>query len=175
MSVLTPSAITAIVFDKDGTLFDFGATWNAWAKAFLMRLADGHRDRAVALGQMIGFDLNAGVFAPDSFVIAGTPDELVETLAPECLHLSRDALFALINEEAAAAPMAETVPLAPLLVRLAGAGANLPDSLADCLAVGAPNTTPSLCIPDWTDPAPWTTLTWTVALIWPPFGLPRAG
>ena len=125
MSVLTPSAITAIVFDKDGTLFDFGATWNAWAKAFLMRLADGHRDRAVALGQMIGFDLNAGVFAPDSFVIAGTPDELVETLAPECAHLSRDALFALINEEAAAAPMAETVPLAPLLARLAGAGLRL--------------------------------------------------
>ena len=57
------------------------------------------------------------------------------------------------------------------VVRLARAGVNPPD----CLALGAPNTTPSLCIPDWTDPARWTSLTWAVALICPPSGLPRAG
>ncbi len=125
MSVFDPREIGAILFDKDGTLFDFGATWNAWAKAFLMRLSEGDRDRAVALGHMIGFDLNAGVFAPDSFVIAGTPEELVETLALECPNLSDAALLALINEEAAAAPIAEAVPLAPLLDQLSTAGLRL--------------------------------------------------
>ena len=125
MTQIDPRQIGAILFDKDGTLFDFGATWNAWAKAFLMRIADDDPHRASVLGHIIGFDLAAGVFAPDSFVIAGTPDELVETLAPECPHLSKDRLFAMINEEAAAAPMVEAVPLAPLLERLSAAGIRL--------------------------------------------------
>lgn len=120
-----PRTVGAILFDKDGTLFDFGATWNTWAKAFLLRLASGDRDRAVGLGHVIGFDLEAGVFAPDSFVIAGTPDELVATLSPECPGMTDAALFALINEEAAAAPMQEAVPLAPLLSRLASSGLRL--------------------------------------------------
>lgn len=125
MTTANPRNVGAILFDKDGTLFDFGATWNAWAKAFLMRLANGDRARAVALGHVIGFDLDAGLFAPDSFVIAGTPDELVATLSPECPDLTDAALFALINEEAAAAPMAEAVPLAPLLERLSASGLRL--------------------------------------------------
>lgn len=125
MTTANPRNVGAILFDKDGTLFDFGATWNAWANTLLMRLADGQRDRAIAVGNMIGFDLDAGVFAPDSFVIAGTPDELVETLAPAFPNLSKPALFALINEEAAAAPMAEAVPLAPLLERLSASGLRL--------------------------------------------------
>lgn len=125
MTTANPRNVGAILFDKDGTLFDFGATWNAWAKAFLMRLANGDRARAVALGHVIGFDLEAGLFAPDSFVIAGTPDELVATLSPECPDLTDPALFALINEEAADAPMAEAVPLAPLLERLSASGLRL--------------------------------------------------
>jgi phosphoglycolate phosphatase len=125
MITLNQHEAHAILFDKDGTLFDFGATWNVWASKLLMRLADGQRDRAIAVGQLVGFDLEAGVFAPDSFVIAGTPDELVEVLVPEFPNLSKLTLLTLINEEAAAAPMAETVPLTPFLGRLARAGLRL--------------------------------------------------
>jgi phosphoglycolate phosphatase len=125
MTELNPRDIGAILFDKDGTLFDFGATWNAWATSFLSDLAEGDRDRAVALGALIGFDLDAGVYAPDSFVIAGTPDDLVEALVPEFPNLSRETLFRLINDEAAATPMVEAVSLAPLLKRLAAAGLRL--------------------------------------------------
>jgi phosphoglycolate phosphatase len=125
MTDLNPRDISAILFDKDGTLFDFGATWNAWATSFLSDLAEGDRDRAVALGALIGFDLDAGVYAPDSFVIAGTPDDLVEALVPEFPNLSRETLFRLINDEAAATPMVEAVSLAPLLKRLAAAGLRL--------------------------------------------------
>ena len=41
------SAVKGIIFDKDGTLFDFAATWEAWAQAFLLRAcnASGGRHR----------------------------------------------------------------------------------------------------------------------------------
>ena len=36
--------IEAIVFDKDGTLFDFQVSWSAWAMAFLRDAADGNEE-----------------------------------------------------------------------------------------------------------------------------------
>ena len=36
-----PSSAAAYVLDKDGTLFDFAATWTAWARATLLDLAEG--------------------------------------------------------------------------------------------------------------------------------------
>ena len=40
-AVQAAPAVRGIVFDKDGTLFDFAATWEAWAVAFLLRAAEG--------------------------------------------------------------------------------------------------------------------------------------
>lgn len=122
---MTIRDIQAVLFDKDGTLFDFGATWNVWASSLLIRLADGDRTRAAVLGQLIGFDLVARRFARDSFVIAGTPDDLVDMLSPEFPDLTRAELITLINDEAEDAPMAEAVPLAPLLDRLLAHGLHL--------------------------------------------------
>ena len=45
--------IDGLLFDKDGTLFDFRKSWGAWAQAFLARLAPDP-ERAAALGQRIG-------------------------------------------------------------------------------------------------------------------------
>lgn len=125
MSRPPPRDIGAILFDKDGTLFDFAATWEVWAINLLTKLSDGDGKRAAALGGLIGFDTQKIRFAPDSFVIAGTPDELVDMLSPEFPGLSRADLLTLINTEAAAAPMAEAVPLAPLLDRFARHGLRL--------------------------------------------------
>ncbi|WP_439121602.1 HAD family hydrolase [Marivita sp.] len=112
---MTRRDVGAILFDKDGTLFDFDATWSVWAANLLVRLANGETSRARKLGDLIGFDVEQARFSPDSFVIAGTPDDLVDTLSPEFPELSRTQLFTLINNEAESAPMAEAVPLAPLL------------------------------------------------------------
>lgn len=122
---MTGRDIGAILFDKDGTLFDFGATWNVWAANLLTALAQGSHQRAVALGELIGYDFETRTFSPDSFVIAGTPDDLVAVLAPACPDLSRTELITLINGLAEAAPMAEAVPLAPLLDRFLAGGLHL--------------------------------------------------
>lgn len=44
------SEIKGLLFDKDGTLFDFAATWEVWAKAFLTRLCGRDTARAIRAG-----------------------------------------------------------------------------------------------------------------------------
>jgi len=74
--------ILGILFDKDGTLFEFERTWNAWAEMMLRELVGGDEARASALGSLIGFDFRGRRFAPDSEVIAGTPQDIVRLLSP---------------------------------------------------------------------------------------------
>ena len=115
----------AVLFDKDGTLFDFGATWEAWAEAFLLRACGDDRARAARVGAKIGFDLDSRRFAPGSIVIAGTPDEVARAAGPLFPEYDHDTLVAILNEEAANAPQAEAVPLAPLLDGLRARGLRL--------------------------------------------------
>ncbi|MCB1358502.1 MAG: HAD family hydrolase [Maritimibacter sp.] len=114
----------AVLFDKDGTLFDFNATWVAWVEAMLARWSAGDAGLADRLAMALDFDRAARVFRPGSVVIAGTPDDVAAAVAP-VLGAAPGDLVARLNAEAAAAPMAEAVPLAPLLSGLAGAGLRL--------------------------------------------------
>ncbi|MEP2030988.1 MAG: HAD family hydrolase [Paracoccaceae bacterium] len=105
----------AICFDKDGTLFDFAATWEAWAASFLLRAADDDHGRAAEIGQQIGFNLASNRFDKDSIVIAGTVQEVAAALVPFLPDMSIHTVVNLLNEEAETAPQAEAVPLAPFL------------------------------------------------------------
>jgi phosphoglycolate phosphatase len=96
--------IKALLFDKDGTLFDFAATWEAWANAFLTRISKGDGERAALLGQQIGFDYGTQRFSPDSIVIAGTPGEVVDALAHHVAEMAKTELLDLLNHEAENAP-----------------------------------------------------------------------
>jgi phosphoglycolate phosphatase len=119
------SDLEGLIFDKDGTLFEFSATWEAWAQAFLLRLTDGDRAAAAKIGQDIGFDMATRKFASDSVAIAGTPDEIAQALAPHFPDLSPDGMLAMLNEEATMAPQVEAVPLIPYLTGLRAQGIKL--------------------------------------------------
>lgn len=114
----------AILFDKDGTLFDFARTWESWAAAFLKRLGTD-ADHARVMAQAIGFDLTTQTFSPASVVIAGTPWEVAEALSPHLPSMTLSDMVDLLNEEAAHAPQAEAVPLAPFLDGLRASGYRL--------------------------------------------------
>ena len=116
--------IRGIVFDKDGTLFDFAATWEAWAAAFLRRIAPDE-PQAIRLGHAIGFDLTHQRFAPDSVVIAGTPGEVADALLAHLPNYGKRELLSILNEEAALAPQKQVVPLRPYLANLRSAGFKL--------------------------------------------------
>lgn len=108
-------AVDAIIFDKDGTLFDFQATWTA---PFLRLLDDlpAHVSRPRA-AEVLGFDLEAVRFHPDSVVIAGTTGEVASVLAPVIGCAPMDVV-AMLNTAGSGARQMPAVPLRPCLERL---------------------------------------------------------
>lgn len=116
--------IDGLLFDKDGTLFDFRVSWGRWAKEFLTRIASdaGHARR---LGRAIGYDLDSGTFAADSPVIAATAADIAAALTVELPGVTVAALTDRIDASAGMAPMSEAVPLRPLLSALRERGLRL--------------------------------------------------
>ena len=110
--------ILGVLFDKDGTLFEFGKTWNAWAETMLGQLADSYDAEMRTLAALIGFDIEKRAFAMESAVIAGTPEEIVRLLMPGLPGVDPAELLAVINASAERVPLAEAAPLGPLLTEL---------------------------------------------------------
>ncbi|EAQ01929.1 HAD-superfamily hydrolase, subfamily IA, variant 1 family protein [Pseudooceanicola batsensis HTCC2597] len=117
--------IDGIIFDKDGTLFDFGATWNPWALELILELSEGDRALAERLAEAADFDLASGGFRPTSPIIAGTNREAAERLASVLPGRPVDELEELLAAKAAQAPLKPPVDLAPLLDGLRADGLHL--------------------------------------------------
>jgi phosphoglycolate phosphatase len=116
--------IRGIVFDKDGTLFDFRASWGRWASGFITQLARDP-DHAAVLAKAIGYLPASNSFAPDSPVIAATAADIAAALLPHLDGFTHARLTDAIDEAAAGVPMSEAVPLVPLLSALRARGLKL--------------------------------------------------
>ena len=113
------SPIRAIVFDKDGTLFDLQATWGAFAGRFLRDCAQGDEGVFAALAEAAGYLPETDRLAPDSVMVAETPENIADTLRPYLPDpLPRKAFVDQLNSAAASATLAPAVPLVPLLTDL---------------------------------------------------------
>lgn len=116
---------TALVFDKDGTLFDFHATWGAWSAGLIEDLADGDPVRRDVLADAMGYDFAIGTFHPSSPVIAETVDVLVAIIHAALPEMDAADLRARILETSSHAPQVEATALVPLLARLRAEGFTL--------------------------------------------------
>ena len=114
--------IKAVIFDKDGTLFDFRHSWGAWTKALLEELQPNARGD---LAQVLGFDPRHISFAPDSPVIAQTTPEIAALLHPHLEGITLKSLNALMNQLAVHAPMVPAVALREVLSDLVARGLTL--------------------------------------------------
>lgn len=114
--------LRGIVFDKDGTLFDFQATWGAWCAGLIADLARGDGGVETDLARALGYDLGARRFRRESAVIAGTVEVVIAALRSVLPQRDEAWLRAYVRETTARAPQREAAPLGPLLDRLRGAG-----------------------------------------------------
>ncbi|WP_342068621.1 hypothetical protein [Yoonia algicola] len=117
--------IKGIIFDKDGTLFDFNATWGAWTRGML-EAETGHDPVLFArLADALGYDVPTATFRPESMVIASTAGELAEKIKSVLPDLDTDALLARMNAAAAAVTQVEAVPLQSYFANLRHVGLRL--------------------------------------------------
>lgn len=114
--------VDAIVFDKDGTLFDFAATWNDFTKSLIQDLSRGQQQVADDLARVLGFDLKAGAFHPDSIAIASSNIEIAGAMAPFVDHMTAAELEQHLAISATSATLSEAVPLADFLDELLARG-----------------------------------------------------
>ncbi|MFT4782856.1 MAG: phosphoglycolate phosphatase [Paracoccaceae bacterium] len=115
----------AVLFDKDGTLFDFQATWGRFGVDFLTDLSAGDTGLRQRLADRVLLDLERALFHPDSPLIAGTNAEVVDLLLQELPALGAQELIEQISVASSRAVLVEAVPLRPVLFGLRAAGLKL--------------------------------------------------
>lgn len=114
--------IKGIVFDKDGTLFDFNATWGAWSKVMLTQEAQGDPERLSLLADVLGYDLENGVFRPGSIVIAHTTGEVADAMLEVLAKEDRDALLDRMGQAAKQVEQVDVTDLPVLFAKLDARG-----------------------------------------------------
>jgi phosphoglycolate phosphatase len=90
--------IKGILFDKDGTLVDFNATWLGVADFMAMDASEGDRWKADRLLAAAGFDFANKCFKPDSIFASGTNLDVVELWFPRLSEEDQMLAVARFNE-----------------------------------------------------------------------------
>ena len=96
--------IKAVIFDKDGTLFDFQDTWGVWTGNMLARIAGSDAAMFQNLAQALKYDVITKKVLPGSVIIAGTPVEIAEVIQSFKADMKVLDIIRQINEEAETAP-----------------------------------------------------------------------
>ncbi|MCJ8237590.1 HAD family hydrolase [Peteryoungia algae] len=125
--MLEKPRIAGILFDKDGTLLDFDASWGPVNRKVAKMAADGDAALADRLLEACGMDPVTGDIVPDSLFASGNTIEIAEGMIEAGSPLTLDVLVPQIDDcFADAAQLSVPVTeLAPLFSRLHGKGLRL--------------------------------------------------
>lgn len=111
-------AIRGILFDKDGTLLDFEATWAPLYRQLALELAGGDADKARALLVRGGLDPATGRMRAGSVLGAGTTFDIVRLWFPELEGEAFHAMAGRIDRAFHAHGEKHSVPVPDLLATL---------------------------------------------------------
>jgi phosphoglycolate phosphatase len=119
------SVVRGIVFDKDGTLFDFNATWGAWTLGMLSDEAGEDAALLADMAQVLGYDMENRRFLSGSIVIAETVDVIAGRLLTLLPGTDRAVLTARMKAKSLDVPQVEAVPLRAFTAGLLDRGLHL--------------------------------------------------
>lgn len=115
----------AVLFDKDGTLLDFEASWSGVYRQLCLELAEGDVDRAESMLIIGGLDPSTGRFRSGAPLAAGTTVEIVRAWYPDLEAAEARAMIERIDAAFHRNGITCSVPvpgLAATLAELADAG-----------------------------------------------------
>lgn len=90
-------AIRGLLFDKDGTLLDYAASWPPINREAGLLAADGDATLAAQLLRAVGADPESGEAAADSLMAAGNTEELARTWRGAGSPLGHDRLVGALD------------------------------------------------------------------------------
>ncbi len=117
--------LQGIIFDKDGTLFDFNATWGEWTRVMLETEAGGDEALFLNLADAMGYDVVTRQFRPSSIVIAATASETADCMLRVLPDQEKGPLLARMNAASAEVTQIEAVPLIAYFAELKALGLHL--------------------------------------------------
>ena len=118
----TLSSIRGLLFDKDGTLFDFEKTWNSWTSRILTEVSKQSDVSISALADAIDFDLKTGKLLPQSIVIAGTHRQVTAALHTKLSNWDFEHLESYLLDYVIETRQYEVVPLQKYFRKLKSEG-----------------------------------------------------
>lgn len=118
-------AIRGIVFDKDGTLFQYQGTWARWCDAVLERLCCGDAALKATLADAVGFDLARQDFLAGSLIVGGSAGEVNEAWAAHLPDTTVAEIDAIAVEELSNLPNLPVCDLKALFSELSARGIKL--------------------------------------------------
>lgn len=121
------AGIAGILFDKDGTLLDFDASWAPVNRKLALLAAGGDPSLADRLLLACGMDPVNGHIVPDSLFAAGNTREIADGLVAAGSPMTSEALVPVLDELFADAAdlSVPVIDLAPLFSRLHARGLKL--------------------------------------------------
>ena len=113
------SKIKGIIFDKDGTLFNFQKTWGFWIEDFLASIFHTYptidKNLLHKLAELLGYSIESHCFHPDSIVLADTPECAVRKIIPVLPMCSTRQLLMLSEKASERVNPVQMVPLKAVL------------------------------------------------------------
>lgn len=105
-----------LLFDKDGTMFDYHRTWTPLLTEVAERLAGGDGGRAREMLAAIGHDDKSGCFRAGSIAAAGDTFALADAWLAHLGEIDRAALIATLDAHFADAGPKRSIPVTDLAV-----------------------------------------------------------
>lgn len=129
-------ALRGLLFDKDGTLLDYDASWPPINREAGLLAADGDHYLAAALLRRAGADPATGLAQADSLIAAGNTRELAEAWSEAGSPLELATLVARLDSlfQSAVARMVPVCDLSELFARLRSRGLSLGIASSDSAA-----------------------------------------
>lgn len=90
--------VRAVLFDKDGTLFDFYATWGPVTEAAALAVAGGNAEKASFLMHNSGKDPVTGRYVPGSPIASGSNREIAELWATLIGREDREVVYTQMHQ-----------------------------------------------------------------------------